>query len=63
MADDAKDDLIWGVQEIAKEIGRGERQVYHMLSSGALPVARKVGGHWVVPRRRLWAFFNGAEAA
>lgn len=49
-------DLIWEVAEIAKLIGRSERQTFHLLSSGQLP-AKKVGGRWVAERSKLIAFF------
>ncbi|SCB16609.1 hypothetical protein [Rhizobium hainanense] len=49
-------DLIWEVEEIAKLIGRTERQTFHLLSSGQLP-AKKVGGRWVAERSKLIAFF------
>ncbi len=57
MADEVKDDVLWGVQAIADEIGRTDRQTYHMLASGSLP-GRKVGGHWVCSRKVLRAFFE-----
>jgi hypothetical protein len=63
MADHLRADLIWGVEAIASEIGRTPRQAYHLLQSGALPVAKKVGGHWVVQRRKLEAFFAGEDQA
>lgn len=49
-------DLIWEVAEIAKLIGRTERQTFHLLSGGQLP-AKKVGGRWVAERSKLIAFF------
>ncbi len=49
-------DLIWEVSEIAKLIGRSERQTFHLLSSGQLP-GKKVGGRWVAERGKLIAFF------
>ncbi|WP_286201957.1 DNA-binding protein [Ochrobactrum sp. SFR4] len=48
--------LIWGVAEIAKIIGRNQRQTFHLLTSGQLP-AKKVGGRWVAERSKLIAFF------
>ena len=54
-------DLIWGCKAIAKAIGVTERACYHMLEAGALP-ARQVGNRWVVSRKALEAFFNGAAA-
>lgn len=54
-------ELIWGVNAIAKLIGRTDRQVFHMLTNGQLP-ARKVGGRWVAERSKLIAFFMGEAA-
>ncbi len=49
-------DLIWGVEAIAKVIGRTTRQTFHMLKTGTLP-GKKVGERWVVQRSRLYEFF------
>lgn len=49
-------DLIWEVAEIAKLIGRTQRQTFHLLQSGQLP-AKKVGGRWVAERGKLLSFF------
>ncbi|MGO6814918.1 DNA-binding protein [Rhizobium brockwellii] len=54
-------DLIWEVAEIAKLIGRTQRQTFHLLSSGQLP-AKKVGNRWVAERGALIRFFNGEAA-
>lgn len=54
-------DLVWEVSEIAKLIGRTERQTFHLLSGGQLP-AKKVGGRWVAERGKLVAFFMGTAA-
>jgi hypothetical protein len=43
---------VWGVREIARIIGRTERQTYHLLGQGHLDASR-VGGRWVSTRRRL----------
>lgn len=59
--DESKMDLIWEVAEIAKIIGRTERQTFHMLQSGSLP-AKKVGGRWVVERGALIRFFMESAA-
>lgn len=48
----ATEDIVWEVAEIAKVIGRTERQTFHILTSGSLP-AKKVGGRWVASRRKL----------
>jgi len=49
-------DLIWEVSEIAKLIGRTERQTFHLLSTGKLP-AKKVGKRWVAERSQLVSLF------
>jgi hypothetical protein len=57
-------DLVWGADGIAEVIGRTERQTFHMLSIGVIPVARKVGGRWCADRHALRAFFKAnVEAA
>lgn len=48
--------LIWGINAIARLIGRTDRQVFHMVNTGQLPV-KKVGGRWVAERSKLIAFF------
>lgn len=53
------DDLIWSVKSIAQEIGRPERYVFYMVSTGQLPAA-KIGGRIVASRRALRAFFTAA---
>lgn len=55
-------DLIWGIAEIAKVIGRTERQTYHMVASGSLPVVKQVGQRYVASRSKLIAFFMGEAA-
>ncbi len=35
-------DLVWGIENIGKVIGRNVPQTYHMLKNGHLP-ARQVG--------------------
>lgn len=49
-------DLVWGIEAIARLIGRTERQTYHMLRTGNLP-AKQVGNRWVAERGKLVAFF------
>ena len=53
-------DLIWGVAEIAKLLGRTERQTYHMIQSGHLPMVKQVGERYVASRRKLIDFFMEA---
>jgi hypothetical protein len=54
-------DLVWGIDAIAKMIGRSPRQTYHMLISGHLP-AKQIGSRWVAERSKLIAFFIGDAA-
>jgi len=49
-------DLIWGVAGIAAEIGRNQRQTFHMLENEKLP-AKKVGGRWCSSRSALRQHF------
>jgi len=58
---EVKLDLVWEVKNIAKVIGRTERQTFHLLSSGQLP-ARKIGDRWVVERNKLLRFIIGDAA-
>ncbi|MAY30569.1 MAG: hypothetical protein CL627_15430 [Aurantimonas sp.] len=50
-------DLIWGVNAIARAIGRTDRQTFHMVSTGELP-AKKIGNRWVIERSKLIAHFT-----
>jgi hypothetical protein len=54
---------IWGAKDIAREIGRTERQAFHLLESGQLLGARKIGGKWVITRAMLRLIFEGAADA
>jgi hypothetical protein len=55
------DDLLWGVNAIAKEIGQPARQVYYRLETGELP-AGKNGRVWVASRQALKKFFQELTA-
>lgn len=55
-------DLVWGVTDIAKLIGRTERQTYHMIYSGHLPIVKQVGERYVASRGKLIEFFLGEAA-
>ena len=46
-------DFAWGVDEIGQVIGRSGRQAYHLLSTGQIKSAKKVGGRWVASRAAL----------
>lgn len=50
-------DLIWGINEIGKLIGRNYQQTYHMVRSGKLPMVKQVGERYVASRKKLIAFF------
>jgi hypothetical protein len=46
-------DLVWGADAIGAVIGRTDRQIYHLLASGALKSAKRIGGRWVASRAAL----------
>ena len=46
-------DLVWGADAIGAVIGRTNRQIYHLLASGALKSAKRIGGRWVASRAAL----------
>jgi hypothetical protein len=50
-------DLVWGVEAIARLIGRTDRQTYHMIQTGSLPMVKQVGQRYVASRSKLIAFF------
>lgn len=50
-------DLVWGIDEIGKIIGRSYAQTYHMVRAGKLPMVRQIGERYVVSRAKLIAFF------
>jgi hypothetical protein len=50
-------DLIWGVEDIGKLIGRTYQQTYHMIQSGHLPMVKQVGERYVASRQKLVKFF------
>ena len=51
------DDLIWGADAIAKEVGLSRRQAYYMLDRGLLPAGQQ-GEKWVASRAALKAHFD-----
>ncbi|GAB2205941.1 hypothetical protein ROS1_27570 [Roseibium sp. ROS1] len=53
-------DLIWGVDEIGRVIGRNYQQAYHLIRSGKLPMVKRVGERYVASRSKLVAFFQEA---
>src|SRR5262249_11974747 len=57
-------EFLWGASKIAPVIGRTPRQVNHMLASGRIKSARKIGGVWFANRTaRLRAFGAGGFMA
>lgn len=52
-------DLIWGVEAIARFIGRTVRQTEGALYAGDLP-AKKINGRWCASASALREFFRGA---
>lgn len=59
MSDTEPLDLIWGVRDIARFIGRTERQCYEALSKGELP-GKRVNHRWVASKKALREFFEVA---
>jgi len=51
-------DLIWGVSNIARLIGRSDRQTYHMIQRGHLPMVKQIGERYVASRQKLIEFFT-----
>lgn len=52
------DDILWGAQAIADEIGVELRQCFHLLEQGYIP-ATKTGRTWTTTRSRLRRHFHG----
>ena len=50
-------DLIWGIKAIAEELGKTQRQAFHLIDTGAIPSA-KIGGRIVASRTRLREHFR-----
>lgn len=50
-------DLIWGIEDIGKLIGRNYAQTYHLVTTGKLPMVRQIGERYVASRRKIVAFF------
>ncbi len=51
------DDLIWGIRDLAKELGKTERQTFHLVETKQIP-AGKVGGRIVSSKTKLRAHFE-----
>lgn len=60
LANEDPSDFLWGAAAIGREIGRSEKQVFHLVYGGALDGAvRKVKGHLVGSRRKLRELLSG----
>lgn len=44
------DEIIWGAENIARELGLSKRQVYYMASRGDLPIGKVCGKLYVLKR-------------
>ena len=51
-------EFLWGVANIAPVIGRTERQANHLLTTGRIKCARKIGGVWFANRTALLREFS-----
>jgi hypothetical protein len=56
---DALDKPVWGAAEIGRVINRNPRQTNHLLASGAIKCAKKMGNQWVALPSALRAEFGG----
>ena len=56
MQEHLSEDLLWGINAIADEIGRTPRQTFHMVHTGQLPTM-KCGGRIVARRSALRRHF------
>jgi hypothetical protein len=56
MQESLSEDLLWGINAIADEIGRTPRQTFHMAHNGQLPTM-KCGGRIVASRAALRRHF------
>lgn len=54
------DTPVWGAKSIGAQIGRNERQAFHLLERGLIP-AEKIGKIWVTTPRRLRNHIAGGE--
>jgi hypothetical protein len=54
------DKPVWGAVEISKIINRNPRQTHHLLTSGLIKSARRIGGRWVANAAALRREFGGA---
>lgn len=55
-------DLIWGAEDIGREIGGPTKKVFCLLERGHIP-AKKVDGLWVASRATLREYLCATQAA
>jgi hypothetical protein len=55
-------DLIWGVDNIAKAIGRTSRSVYHMIARGQLAGVKEIAGRKCITKTALRSNFEAVAA-
>jgi hypothetical protein len=58
IAEKPVDDFLWGAAQIGKAIHRNGRQAHHLLTTGQIKSARKVGGLWCANRAALLREFG-----
>jgi hypothetical protein len=56
---DNSDTPVWGCVAIGRIINRSPRQTNHLLASGAVKSAKKMGNQWVALPSALRAEFGG----
>jgi hypothetical protein len=54
-------EIIWGAAAIGRAMGKTTRQAFHLLETGQLKGARKVGARWVITQRALMANFDETQ--
>jgi hypothetical protein len=51
-------EVIWGAEAIGVAIGLSKRKVFHLLETGQLEGAKKIGRRWCITRHNLMANFE-----
>ena len=54
--------FVWGADEIGRVIDRTGRQTNHLLATGQIKSAKKIGGRWVANRLALLREMGAAHA-
>ena len=50
--------IIWDAADIGKAIGKSKRQAFHLLETGQLKGATKVGSRWCITLQNLVSNFE-----